>query len=147
MRMTPKMSVSPLASRNSSAPYDTPLNVWISQKFASRVLLPRGHRVASVPYETARQDRLFTGHRASAAQAARRGAHGGLDHRQRRGMGHRPADAAHRAHAASGRGAHARHPELGVARIWKQGGLLAFHADPGLPRHPGGARDQRYRGK
>ena len=42
MRITPKMSVSPLASRNSSAPYDTPLNVWMSQKFASTGFLLRG---------------------------------------------------------------------------------------------------------
>src|SRR5687767_9478557 len=35
MRITPKISVSPLASRNSSAPYETPLKIWISQKFAS----------------------------------------------------------------------------------------------------------------
>src|SRR5687768_5866927 len=46
MRITPKISVRPLASRNSSAPYDTPLNVWISQKFASKVLLLGADRVA-----------------------------------------------------------------------------------------------------
>jgi hypothetical protein len=41
MRITPKISVRPLASRKSSAPYDTPLNVWISQKFASTRFLLR----------------------------------------------------------------------------------------------------------
>jgi hypothetical protein len=28
MRMTPKISESPLARRKTSAPYDSPLNVW-----------------------------------------------------------------------------------------------------------------------
>ena len=42
MRIMPKMSESPPASRNSSAPYDTPLNVWMSQKFASKGFLLRG---------------------------------------------------------------------------------------------------------
>src|SRR5918992_3261049 len=102
MRMTPKMSVRPLASRNSSAPYDTPLNVWISQKFASSGSSSWDERLASVTHETARADRLFADHQARAPEAPRRGAHGGLDHRQRRGMGHRPADAAHRAHPAGG---------------------------------------------
>ena len=35
MRITPKISVRPLASRNSSAPYETPLKIWISQNRAS----------------------------------------------------------------------------------------------------------------
>src|SRR5687768_16718322 len=117
MRMTPKMSVRPLARRNNSAPYDTPLNIWMSQKFASKVLLLGAHRVASVPYETARQDRLFAHHRTPAAQASRRRAHGGLDHRQRRGMGYQPDHAAHRAHAARRRRADARYSELGLARV------------------------------
>ena len=33
MRMTPKISDRPLPTRNSNAPYETPLNAWISQKF------------------------------------------------------------------------------------------------------------------
>ena len=37
--------------------------------------------------------------------------------RQRRGMGSARSNAAHRAHAAGGRLAHARHSELGLARI------------------------------
>src|SRR6266567_1731663 len=32
MRMTPKISESPLARRKRSAPYDSPLNVWTTQK-------------------------------------------------------------------------------------------------------------------
>src|SRR5882724_13353886 len=32
MRMTPKMSDRPLARRKRSAPYDRPLNVWMTQK-------------------------------------------------------------------------------------------------------------------
>ena len=51
MRITPKISVRPLASRNSSAPYDTPLNVWMSQKFAS-TRSSSGERVASLLHET-----------------------------------------------------------------------------------------------
>src|SRR5918992_4316077 len=100
MRITPKMSVRPLAGRNSSAPYDTPLNVWISQKFASSGSSSSSQSLASGRYEATRENRLFADHPARAAQASRGRAHGGLDHRQRRGMGHRAADAAHRAHAA-----------------------------------------------
>src|SRR3989442_8526709 len=33
-RITPKMSESPLASRNRSAPYDRPLKVWVTQNSA-----------------------------------------------------------------------------------------------------------------
>src|SRR6267143_5077434 len=33
-RITPKMSESPLASRNRRAPYDTPLKVWVTQNSA-----------------------------------------------------------------------------------------------------------------
>src|SRR5687767_7409443 len=115
------MSVSPLASRNSSAPYDTPLNVWISQKFASTGFLLRGKRVASLFYEATRADRIFAHYPAAGAEASRQRAHGGLDHRERGGMGHQPDHAAHRAHAARRRRADARHSELGLARVWKPG--------------------------
>src|SRR5688572_15133157 len=103
-------------------------------------------RVASLFYETTGADRLFAHHPAQAAQAARRRAHGGVDHRQRRGVGHRPDHAAHRAHPAGGRRADARHPELVLARVRQPGGLLALHRNPRRAEDQGGARHQRHRG-
>src|SRR5918999_1545720 len=134
MRITPKMRVRPLASRNSSAPYDTPLKIWISQNFASKSSSSDA-RVAEIfsvcsyilCYEAPRANHLLAHSQARAAQAARRRAHGGLDHRQRRGMGHRPDDAAHRAAAAGGRRPDARHPELGMARVRQPGRVLAVY--------------------
>src|SRR5579863_10521543 len=37
MRMTPKISDSPLPTRNSNAPYEMPLKVWISQNCAPKI--------------------------------------------------------------------------------------------------------------
>ena len=36
MRIMPKMSESPPASRKSSAPYETPLNVWLTRNSIGR---------------------------------------------------------------------------------------------------------------
>src|SRR5260370_40909466 len=44
-RITPKISESPLASRNRRAPYDTPLKVWVTQNSA----VTGGRRVARAP--------------------------------------------------------------------------------------------------
>src|SRR5262249_23707135 len=60
-----------------------------------------------------------------AADAARRCAPSRLDYRQCRGMGSDTADAANRTNTARGWLAHARCPELGLARIRQPGRLLA----------------------
>ena len=54
-------------------------------------------------------------------QLPERRAHGGVDDRQRRALGHRTADAAHRAAAADGPAAAARSAELGLARVRRCG--------------------------
>ena len=78
-----------------------------------------------------------------AAEAAGRGPHGGVVHRQRRGVGHSFADAAHRADAAGRRGALARHPELGLARVRQPRRLLAHAQGVRRVQGAGDARDQR----
>ena len=76
-------------------------------------------------------------------EAAGRRAHGGVVHRQRRGMGHPVADAAHGADAAGRRRAVARHPELGLARIRQPRRLLAHAEGVRRVQGAGDARDQR----
>src|SRR2546425_12979335 len=53
-RITPKMSESPLASRNRSAPYDRPLKVWVTQN--SAVTGARPHSQAEQTPRVLRQD-------------------------------------------------------------------------------------------
>src|SRR5579862_9883547 len=72
---------------------------------------------------------LHPHHRAQAAQAAERRAHGGVDHHQCRGVGSDPDDAAYRADATGRRLADARYSELVLARIRQPGRLLAAVAD------------------
>src|SRR6187402_877076 len=43
MRITPKISESPLARRKRSAPYDTPLNIWTTQKSTPTPSLAQAH--------------------------------------------------------------------------------------------------------
>ncbi len=108
----------------------------------------------SMPHERHRQaplrrhaaDRthcVFADRRTRAAETAGGGSHGGVVHRQRGGVGHPVADAAHGAHATCRWCALARHSELGLARIRQPRRLLA-HAE-GIRRIPraGDARDQR----
>ena len=90
-----------------------------------------------------RAPRLFRDSPKAAARPARRGAAGGVGHRQCRGMGHQRDDAAHRVDPAGRRLADARHPELGVARIRQPGRLLADGRSVRRFAHPGGAGDQR----
>ena len=80
---------------------------------------------------------------AQAAEAAGRRPHGGVVHRQRRGMGHPLADAAHGADPAGRRRAVARHPELGLARIRQPRRLLAHAQGVRRVQGAGDARDQR----
>src|SRR2546428_425230 len=53
-RITPKMSESPLASRNRSAPYDRPLKVWVTQN--SAVTGARPHSQVEQTPRVLRQD-------------------------------------------------------------------------------------------
>ena len=73
----------------------------------------------------------------AAAQTAERRPHGGVGDRQCRGMGRDAADAAHGAHAAGRRLADARRAELGLARIWQPGRLLALRQGVRRIRHSG----------
>src|SRR6267378_561735 len=57
-RITPKISESPLASRNRRAPYDTPLKVWVTQNSAvtGARRLARPHSQAEQAPRVLRQD-------------------------------------------------------------------------------------------
>ena len=102
------------------------------------------HRDRQTPRPAAdRTHRLFADRRAQAAEAARRRPHGGVVHRQRRGMGHPVADAAHGADPAGRRRAVARYPELGLARIRQPRRLLAHAQGVRRVQGAGDARDQR----
>ncbi len=79
----------------------------------------------------------------AAAEAAERRPHGGVGHRQCRGMGRDAADAAHRADAAGRRLADARRAQLGLARIRQPRRLLALHQGVRRVRHSRRARHQR----
>src|ERR1700687_6367692 len=48
MRMTPKISESPLARRKRSAPYDRPLKVWTTQKSGRTRLLAQAQHAGGV---------------------------------------------------------------------------------------------------
>src|SRR4030095_10874972 len=62
--------------------------------------------------------RLFADRRPTSLEAPQARAHRRVDDRQRRGMGHREADAAGRSVGPAGRCDRARRTELGVARLW-----------------------------
>ena len=106
-------------------------------RFSALPAIFRSHDAAD------RTPRLFRDRRAQAVEAARRGAAGGLGHRQCRGMGPEGDDAAHRADPAGRRRADARHPELGLARIRQPGRVLAHARRVRRSAHPGRAGDQR----
>ena len=87
---------------------------------------------------------LFADHRARAAQIAERRPHGGVGHRQCRGMGRDAADAAHGADAAGRRLADARRAELGLARIRQPGRLLALRQSVRRVQNSRRDRHQRF---
>src|ERR1700693_1883612 len=53
IRITPKISDSPLARRKRSAPYDTPLNVWTTQKSGRTPSLAQAQHAGGVPADDA----------------------------------------------------------------------------------------------
>src|SRR5437879_13626412 len=114
MRIMPKMSESPPASKKSRAPYETPLKSWLIQKSNGQATpkrsLPKARaRISTVgarvtagdctiaalsgriggPRETAaRALRLLTDREPAPLAASAGGAHGGVDRRERGGVGH-----------------------------------------------------------
>src|SRR5512134_3636166 len=81
--------------------------------------------------------------RPPAPRAAGRRAPGGVDHRQRRGVVDRAADAADRAPPSARAAAPSRLAELGLARVRDAGWVLAFCRSPEELRHQGHACHQR----
>src|SRR2546426_353170 len=146
IRIMPKMRESPPASRNRSAPYETPLNVCATQNSIALSRLPSTSalvnwlkgQIASKSFacwvsgltrnlelETsncnfkggghgvpARPDSLFSDHRSSDTSPPEGRPGRGVDHRQRGGVGHPRAHAAHGAAAAWRNVGHSRHPQL-----------------------------------
>src|SRR6267143_5566395 len=58
-RITPKMSESPLASRNRSAPYDRPLKVWVTQNSGVTGSPRLGLRLAHPPTQAEQTPRVL----------------------------------------------------------------------------------------
>ena len=94
--------------------------------------------------QPARPPALPADPQAAAAEAARRRARRGLDHRQCRELEPARRHAAHRAAAADGPAAAARRAQLVVARIRHAGRLLAFPRGAGQPQAQGDLCAERH---
>src|SRR6185369_177927 len=163
MRIMPKMSERPPASRKSRAPYEMPLKSWLiqnskGQRIPRARVTARDCTIGALGVRTARASnsggscettpralRLFADRGPAPLETAARSAHRRVDHRQHRRVGHREADAARRPLGSAGRDDRARRAELGVARLRDARRLLADAGGAREAKDPCDDGDQRQR--
>src|SRR3954469_18148164 len=104
------------------------IGIWRRRTRRRRRPNERRNEAASGRHAADGAHHLLADRRTRGAEAAGRRAHGGVVHRERGGMGHQFADAAHGADATGRRRALARYSELGLARVRQPRRLLA-HAE------------------